>query len=281
MVYERWKKVYSLMLEKIKGQPKMEKLRVIHLFEADLNLLIGILWGRRLVANGEKIQAFSPEQWGSRKGKQAKDVLFMKKMSYLIAHLQVKDLGSFDNDAKACYDRIVVLLALLRSRQLGMPKNACKFLAKYLDEAEYYVKTYYGTSDTSHKCAHGVGQGNKGSPAMWLIISTLLMDIMAKVTDGGAIFTDPITRAEMQRLIDGFVDNTTIFKTTTCNPTDPDAVATLTRELKKAAQWWADVLWETGGKLELDKCFFYLLHWVFDEEGRPRLATTEELQAEI
>ena len=39
--------------------------------------------------------------------------------------------------------------------------------------------------------------------------------------------------------------------------------------------------WTSGGKLELEKCFFYLLHWVFDKEGIPRLATPEEMDVAI
>ena len=47
-VFERWKTVTSLMLEKWPGIPRLDKLRVIHLFEADLNILFGIIWNRRL-----------------------------------------------------------------------------------------------------------------------------------------------------------------------------------------------------------------------------------------
>jgi len=39
-VYSRWKKVVSAMLEKIPNMPRIDKLRIIHLFEADLNLLL-------------------------------------------------------------------------------------------------------------------------------------------------------------------------------------------------------------------------------------------------
>jgi hypothetical protein len=41
-VLNRWKTVANAMLEKIPGVPRINKLRVIHLFEADLNLILGI-----------------------------------------------------------------------------------------------------------------------------------------------------------------------------------------------------------------------------------------------
>jgi hypothetical protein len=43
-VFERWETIVNLMLEKVQGNPRMDKLRVIHIFEADFNLLQGIIW---------------------------------------------------------------------------------------------------------------------------------------------------------------------------------------------------------------------------------------------
>ena len=42
--YEKWKSIVNTMLEKDKGIPKMHRLRVIHLYEADYNLILGIKW---------------------------------------------------------------------------------------------------------------------------------------------------------------------------------------------------------------------------------------------
>jgi hypothetical protein len=39
---------------------------------------------------------------------------------------------------------------------------------------------------------------------------------------------------------------------------------------------WEELLHATGGRLELDKCFHYILK--FDKEGKARLATLPELQ---
>ena len=44
MVLSRWLHVHNTMLEKIIGVDEIDKLRVINIFEADFNLLIGILW---------------------------------------------------------------------------------------------------------------------------------------------------------------------------------------------------------------------------------------------
>ena len=43
-VYKRWKKIVTQMIEKEPGNPKLYRLRVIHLYECDLNLLFGIVF---------------------------------------------------------------------------------------------------------------------------------------------------------------------------------------------------------------------------------------------
>ena len=59
MVLARWLHVHNMMLEKIIGIDEIDKLRLINIFEADFNLLIGILWSQRLSHNAEKHKAFA------------------------------------------------------------------------------------------------------------------------------------------------------------------------------------------------------------------------------
>jgi hypothetical protein len=129
------------MIEKVPGRPFIHKLRVIHLLEVDLNLSLGILWGRRLMAQGEKLKAFGDEQWGSRTGRSATAVILQKHFTYLLMHLTKTDGATFDNDAKACFDRIIPALTNLRSQQLGMSRSACHMHSELLRKASYVVKT--------------------------------------------------------------------------------------------------------------------------------------------
>jgi hypothetical protein len=64
----RWQETVTAMLEKDQGSPKLHRLRVIHLLEADLNLLIKIIIARRFVWHGEKHNAFGEAQAGGRPG---------------------------------------------------------------------------------------------------------------------------------------------------------------------------------------------------------------------
>ena len=105
------------------------------------------------------------------------------------------DFASFDNDAKSCYDHIVMLFASLSSQQLGVYPKACELFLKVLEKAKYHVKTQLGVSNdfyqtNDHRTIHGPGQGGKSSPSIWTIISCLLMKCIQRKSSGTQ-FLDP------------------------------------------------------------------------------------------
>ena len=61
------KPVLVMLLEKDKGIPKINRLRIIHLFEADYNLFLKLIcWGCRMVARAEEQKVFGEAMQGSR-----------------------------------------------------------------------------------------------------------------------------------------------------------------------------------------------------------------------
>jgi len=104
------------MLEKDPGDPKIDRLRVIHILEADWNLILKLIWAKRAVWNAEDHDNLGDDNFGSRPGRSAIDVVMRKLFNYIITRQTKTHLGSFDNDAKACYDRILSFLAMLASR---------------------------------------------------------------------------------------------------------------------------------------------------------------------
>jgi hypothetical protein len=63
---------------------------------------------------------------------------------------------------------------------------------------------------------------------------------------------------------------------------EDETMESLVEATEEAAQCWESLLFSTGGKLELSKCFFYLVYWVFNEEGEPSMlgpdAVTQQVQ---
>jgi hypothetical protein len=167
--FERWCADLEVMLEKDPGQPYIHRLRIICLYEADFNLYLKLMWAKHLVHHAEDHNKLGEEQGGSRPGRTATDIANRKALTYLYTRLTKTGLGTFDNDAKSCYDRIIAPIALTASRALGMPEVACSIHGQTLDKMKHYIKTAHGTSVSYYSNDHegplfGSGQGSGGSP---------------------------------------------------------------------------------------------------------------------
>ena len=68
IVLKRWKNAVNIMIEKDKGSPKLHRLRVIQLMEADLNFCLSTVFGKRIMEFATKYCGLSENQYGSRRG---------------------------------------------------------------------------------------------------------------------------------------------------------------------------------------------------------------------
>jgi hypothetical protein len=282
--YARWLSIVSVMIEKKPGNYLLHKLRTIHLFEADYNWLLGMIFGRRMVHGAERQHHLHEGNWGSRPGRSPHEPLLHKILSYEIARLTRTFLATFDNDAKSCYDRIVMVFALMLCQKHGVPQSACMLAAMSLLMSEYSIKTKYGIStdtysSTSEHPVHGPGQGSRMAPALWLIIGCLLFQAMETLCTG-AEFCNPRQTASHQRTGDGFVDDVTNFfnfgLATMLLSNDFD-YEDLAMGLQTEAQTWERLLYSTGGQLELSKCLYYLMVSDFKPDGTPTLRKAADM----
>ena len=74
----------------------------------------------------------------------------------------------------------------------------------------------------------------------------------------------------------GFVDDTTHWVNSFKQPLQgTNSSSDLYKDTQITAQWWEQLLFATGGKLELTKCFYYPII-CFDEEGVPTMSLEED-----
>ena len=98
---DRWKRTVSLMLEKDTGQPKLHRLRIIQLFEADYNFLLSLVFGHRLMTFARKFCKLNESQYGSMSGKQAQSAVLNKILTYDLIRLTKQDAATSEFDAAA------------------------------------------------------------------------------------------------------------------------------------------------------------------------------------
>jgi hypothetical protein len=68
------------------------------------------------------------------------DPIMLIQLTTNLSRLLKANLERLDNDASACYDRIMVALEMLAARRVGMPENAIKTHADALQFMKYSVK---------------------------------------------------------------------------------------------------------------------------------------------
>lgn len=279
---KRWKTIINTMIFKEVGNYKIHRLRVIHIYEADFNLLLAIKW-RQLLQSADQRTLINDGLFGGRPGCEAQSLAFLEELKYDISYTTRRTLFNFDNDATSCYDRIIVSLASLINRKYGLHRNVVTVHATTLKEAKFHLRTHLGYSESfySHHVEfpiYGSGQGSGNSPSIWLFISSTLCDIHQQLSHG-ARFVSPDAKEEVKINMVGFVDDCT----GTCNDFQyqrQEDTPTIASRMQHDAQIWNDLLWCTGGKLELPKCSFHTLQFTFQPNGTPK-ANLDHMHSQI
>ena len=148
---ERWQNCTTTMIEKQPGNPKINKLRVIHLYEADYNAILKIIWARKVVWHAHDNDILNNGQAGSRPGRNAIDVVVQKDQKYLFSRLTKTNIATMDNDAKSCYDRILCNLAMLISQYFGISNSLASVQAKTLRNMKFRLRTAIGNSINTYQ----------------------------------------------------------------------------------------------------------------------------------
>ena len=267
----RWSNAVNIMIEKDQGTPRITRLRIIHLFEADFNFFLKLIWGSRLVKRTVHLDLLNDGQHGSVPRRTATDPIMLTQLTTDLCRILKHNHARFDNDASACYDRIIVTLGMLAARRCGMPENAIRTHADSLQLMKYTVKTAHGISDNNYKGTvfsplFGTGQGSGASPAVWLTLVVVLMNTLDRMIPERMAFKSPDSDMTHSRLIDAFVDDTSL------GYTDPGLLTleTMIEKLNRMAQTWEQLLYYSGGALNLAKCSWHIMYWDW-HKGRPRI----------
>jgi hypothetical protein len=184
----RWQTVINAMLEKTPGRPFLHKLRVIHILEADYNLALKSIFGRRLMRNCEKHGILGDLQDGFRKGRSTtRTLLHNEIMCDYNKRLRIDNYIGM-TDISACFDRMLPSLISLLNRRNGCPKEAVAMHATTLQKSNYYLKTQQGISTSSYSNetgpVYGNGQGAGDSPSQWSQESAMLFQIYQELATG-------------------------------------------------------------------------------------------------
>jgi len=145
---KQWQTGLNVMHEKQAGNFNMEKLCIILLFEGNFNQNNKWL-GCAVMFHAEAKQQMAKEQYGSRKEKSADIQCLNKRLLYDYACYTHKPMVLCSNDAKSCYNCIVLIVVALCLCRLGAPKTAVQSMVSTIHGMQHHVRSTYGDSSTS------------------------------------------------------------------------------------------------------------------------------------
>lgn len=277
----RWQTVVNAMLEKISGRPLLHKLRVIHILEADYNLVLKTIFGRRLMKNCEVHGSLGDIQDGFRKGRSTtRTLLHNEIVNDYNKRLRIDNYVGM-TDISGCFDRILPSIISLLNRRNGCPSTATEMHARTLKHAKYYLKTQNGVSEMFYSNdttpVYGNGQGAGDSPSQWSQESAMLLKLYEERVQGTSMSLrtgETIARLPMA----AFADDINLLGN---NDKNNKSRVELVQEVQMAFSTWDKLLHATGHFMELGKCASYLSLWEFEEDGFAYTMPPEEHQQEI
>jgi hypothetical protein len=184
----RWNQAVDVMLEKVPGIPRSDKLIIIQLLEADLNQVLRIAFTRNITRLAKDHEVIISEYQYGRAHKTCMTPVINKLLKIQIL-IQKKVEGIvLDNDAKGCYDKIISGISLACLKRIGNSSNSVRMLGLLWDQLEHHIVTGYGVSDktyssTQKKILYGIGKGGCASPILWALLSQLLLTALGDKFD--------------------------------------------------------------------------------------------------
>jgi hypothetical protein len=138
---------------------------------------------RLAMTDAGKIQTIPSEAY-AKKGFQAVDCGLNKVLIASIIRQRKLTAALCSNGAKQYYDHIFHAVANICVQRVGVTDATWMVMLGTLQQMQHYVKTAYGTSNTSYGCIEtplqGVLEGNGMGPAIWLLISVPLINMLRR-----------------------------------------------------------------------------------------------------
>jgi hypothetical protein len=179
-------------------------------------------------------------------------------------------------DLANCYDAVAHPIASIALQRFKVCKVVVAMMLYVLKTITWYLKIAFGQSKISFggkalDPSMGLGQGNDAAPPGFLAVCTLMINVYCNhghgVTFIGAWAWDAFTLSAVLN-----VDNSNLFHMAIKTPSDEEFL----QLVQSATNDWAGLVHMTGGLLKPQKCFWYMLDWIW-ERGKAHLKTLYEL----
>ena len=90
------------------------------------------------------------EQYGGRNGRMAQSVVLNKLLYYNLSHQTLTPCAFMDDDARACYDRIVTCMSSLECGKWGIDTKVGEFTNDFIESQKFHIRSTFDVSTDTY-----------------------------------------------------------------------------------------------------------------------------------
>ena len=220
--------------------------------------------GKMGMDNAIDRQKLAPEQFAVRNSS-AIDQIVSKRCIIDHHHSKRRCFTLTSSDLDGCYDRIIHTAAALALLRVGIPINRIKSMFSSIQRMIHKIRTTYGDSEITYggddlgafsHYPQGVLQGNATGPTVWILLSSVVFEILHKRGFAVEMCTS-ISKQLFQMVGFAYVDDCDLFQ----SGNDPIEVHASTQDLLVS---WSSIMDVTGGAISIDKSWWYLIDYIWN-----------------
>ena len=212
-----WCNITDVEILKKSNVYDVDKMRLIQLMDAEFNMNNKFI-AKQMMSRAEAVGAIPHDQYGSRKHQRAIYAALNKRLTMDIWRQKRQSGAIAMIDAQGCFDRIAHPVGALTMRRFGIPRNCVRSLYSTLQQAHHSIATGFGVSEPQYggpdqvPPVQGEGQGSGKAPATWVLVSSIIIQMMYTAGHGVKMLM-AISASAISFVCFAFVDDTDLIHT--------------------------------------------------------------------
>jgi len=275
----RWKTVWTIFIEKEIGNPDLQRLRCLMIFEADWQLLLKWHSAYGFLPKSETNHTITQVQGGGRKGRSAIDQATQQVVENELVHLNQRPALDMFLDLRHCFDYMVETCHNMACRRHGADEAYLRLHAQTHKLMRYYVRHKYGVSKEYNTAEahpwHGAGQGAADAALRYIVLSDTLIDAYHSKCQLWTM-NDPTITMTIFKSIKAFIDDVAMSAGGQSTP-----FPVLIQRAQSQLQWWNQLVRSSGGALNPAKCCCAPYLWKPDKDGILRPSDADPAESRI
>ena len=143
---KHWAKGLTVMIKKVKGDIRVDKLRALLLIEADFNSLNKLIFSIRIIKASEQHRRMSEEIFGSRNNLSAILVVVNRRLVTDTFRQKRRSGAIAGVDISQCYDCIVHSLSIILLKKEGVSLPSIMMMFGVIQSVLYFIRTTFSKS---------------------------------------------------------------------------------------------------------------------------------------